>query len=143
AAWGLAGAGVVGSDVVEALTARLSDPSEAVREGATWSLSHLRGPALRGVKLLDAWPAPLSQPPPAYPEGARHREIHGTVMVALLVNARGNVSHAEIRESIPVLDASALAATRGWLFRPATLHGQPVASVVIAPVTFRPVSRRV
>jgi outer membrane biosynthesis protein TonB len=46
------------------------------------------------------------------------------------------VAHAEIRESIPALDGAALAAARLWSFEPAGLGGQPVPSVVFAPVTF-------
>jgi protein TonB len=85
---------------------------------------------------MDTPPLPVAQPKPRYPEHARQNAIHGTVVVVLLVSALGQVAHAEIRESIPALDGAALAAARLWSFEPASLGGQPVPSVVFAPVTF-------
>ena len=55
----------------------------------------------------------------------------------VLVGEDGNVAHAEVRESIPLLDAAALACIERWTFSPALRHGQPVAQLAKAPVAFR------
>jgi TonB family protein len=54
-----------------------------------------------------------------------------------LINSLGKVAYAEIRQSIPHLDEAALTCVRDWLFEPAQRGGKPVATVAVAPVTFR------
>jgi protein TonB len=84
-------------------------------------------------------PERLEQRPIAYPAGATSRGEQGTVMLRLQVDAAGRVAAAEIVTSSGYrsLDQAAQEAAQGWRFRPATRDGQPVASVVRAPVTFR------
>ena len=38
---------------------------------------------------------------------------------------------------MPLLDAAALEAVRQWVFAPAHKKGRPVATLALAPVTFR------
>jgi protein TonB len=115
----------------------LDDPSEPVREGATWALGHVNGGGLRDEQEWDSPPKILVQPRPQYPYYAYQNKMEGTVVVTILINALGKVSHAEIRQSIPHLDEAALACVRDWLFEPAQRGGKPVATVATAPVTFR------
>ena len=132
AAWQLAG--VVGPDptITDALQIAYTDPDEKVQEAAAWAL------ARRGAT------APYSEPPrplkitrPSYPQPAFIAKIQGTVLVDILISASGQVVHAEVRRSIPGLDAAALATVKGWSFEPARLKGEPIPVVAQAPVTFR------
>jgi protein TonB len=137
AAWALAGAGEVDTAAAQALLAALEDPSEPVREGATWALFHVAGPGIDRQKLVDEPPKVLVQSRPHYPQDAFSQKIQGTVLVEALLNAIGQVAHAEIRQSIPALDHAALSAVRTWQFRPAMRGGRPVSCVIHMPVGFR------
>ena len=55
----------------------------------------------------------------------------------ILIGERGQVTHAEVRESIRLLDAAALQCVQGWVFEPARIRGKPVPTLAKAPVTFR------
>jgi len=135
AAWGLAGAGTVDVGVYRALVAALDDPSEPVREAATWALSYLDPVQLHN--LMEAPPKPLVMTRPQYPRPAFDKKIAGTVEVRLLISALGKVVHAEIGRSIPGLDEAALACVRDWQFQPARRGGHPAPSAALAPVKFR------
>jgi protein TonB len=142
AAWELAGAGVVPETIGNRLKEALADdPDPGVRTAAVWALAHVgRGVAAADGKLqptpLDE-PARLVQPSKlAYPEEAFAQGIQGTVVVELVVDEEGRVAHAEVRESVPALDAAALASVRGWRFTPARLAGEPIVSTASAPVAF-------
>lgn len=142
AAWELAGAGTVPESVGNRLKEALSgDPDPRVRTAAVWALAHVR----QGIAQPDGklQPTPFDEPPRlvqqtkmAYPEDAFGAGIQGTVVVELVVDEEGRVSHAEARESVPALDAAALAAVREWRFAPAKLAGKPIATVVSIPVEF-------
>jgi len=62
----------------------------------------------------------LQTPPPDYPEGARRRNIQGTVRVSFYVDETGTVSNGSVSESSgnTELDEAALAAIRKWKYRP-------------------------
>ena len=89
AAWAVAGAGEVDSGVIQALVTARDDPSEPVREGATWALAHVNGGALRSEQEWDSPPKILVQPRPQYPYYAYQNKIEGTVVVTILINALG------------------------------------------------------
>ena len=138
AAWSLAGGGTVDASIVQALRAALEDPSGPVREAATWALAHVKGPDWDPKELFsDSPPKVLVQTKPTYPRAAFDEKVQGTVIVEILINELGRVSHAEIRRSLPGLDEAALACVRDWQFEPAQRKGRPVACVARAPVTFR------
>ena len=77
-------------------------------------------------------------PPPEYPLRARLMRWQGTVMITARVNAAGRVEKAWIAQTSGhrVLDRSALAAVRGWLFSPAARNGTAVPCEVTVPVRF-------
>jgi protein TonB len=142
AAWQLAGAGSVPDPVRTLLNAAASDADERVRLAAVWAMDHLRvkpgadkpaGP----LTDYDAPPRLVHQTRPVYPEDAFTQKVQGLVEVEMLIGERGEVAHAEIRRSIPPLDAAALETVREWKFTPATKGGRPVATTAVAPVTFR------
>jgi TonB family protein len=71
--------------------------------------------------------------PPSLRRYTRVREV----MVDFLIGEEGEVAHAEIRRSIPQLDAAALACVRRWEFEPMRVAGVPRATLARAPVKFR------
>lgn len=135
-AWALAGAGTVEADVFRALAAARDDPDAEVRKSVAWALGHVET-GLQGDVPVDVPPQPVRITRPRYPLKAFDRHIEGTVTVTFLIDERGTVAHAEVRRSIPELDAAALACVRQWQFQPATRKGRPEPIVATAPVTFR------
>ena len=95
-----------------------------------------RPPASRTI--VQARPDYASNPPPRYPEMARRKGWEGEVVVRARVNAAGRVTSVSLHKGsrYGVLDQAALAAVKGWRFRPGTAGGEAVESVVEVPVTF-------
>jgi len=112
-----AGGGVVGGVVAEV------DKEKAKAMGLT--LDYDTPP--RAVRLTR----------PDYPKAARKRGIEGTVLVEIVIDRGGRVSHTRVLQSVTGLDSAALKCVKGWTFTPATKGGQAVATLAQAPVTFR------
>lgn len=90
-----------------------------------------------GIQLeVDENPKLIRQTTPRYPPDAFYKGIEGTVELEILIDKTGRVSRMRIVKSIPALDAAAVKCVMKWQFRPAQLHGQPVATIASAPVTF-------
>jgi len=85
----------------------------------------------------DRPPRALRTPKPAYPPEAFVKKVEGTVHLEILIDDTGRVARVRVAQSIPLLDAAAVDAVRGWIFEPAIRKGRPVASVAWAPVSFR------
>jgi len=63
-----------------------------------------------------------------YPPSVYGKGIEGTVLMELLVNDSGTVDSVSVVEGVmPVLDSSAVAAARRFVFQPARADGEPVA----------------
>ncbi len=84
----------------------------------------------------DELPEKITHVQPVYPDIAREAGVDGTVMVQALVGKDGRVKEARVVKSIPMLDAAALAAVKGWVFKPALSNNKPVAVWVGCPVKF-------
>jgi protein TonB len=84
-------------------------------------------------------PAYYLNPPPPYPEEARHLKQEGLVTIHVEVDAEGKVSSDSLAQSsgFPLLDDSALQTVRGWRFKPARIAGIAVSKGVDIPVRFR------
>jgi protein TonB len=89
------------------------------------------------VRDADVPPRLLKQVRPAYPSEAFVKKVEGTVVIELLIDERGRVARARIVRSVPLLDEAAVEAVRQWAFVPASKRGRAVASLALAPVTFR------
>jgi len=89
------------------------------------------------VHDYDRPPRLIRQTKPQYPQEAFVKKIEGVVLVEILIDATGRVARVRVVQSVPLLDAAALAAVRSWAFEPAIKHGRLVATVALAPVTFR------
>jgi TonB family protein len=136
AAWALASAVVTPDQaVLDALHIAYADADEKVSEAATWALGQLEVAPNR--RLYDQPPRRVRYTRPTYPSDAYSAKVEGTVMVEILISTSGKIVHAEVRRSIPGLDAAALQCVKQWLFEPGRLDGRPVPVLAKAPVTFR------
>jgi TonB family protein len=61
----------------------------------------------------------------------------GMVLVEVVVQPGGTAANARVIRSAPPFDEPALAAARQWMFRPARLRGQPVATFAYILFGFR------
>lgn len=131
ASTGTGGAAGVGN-VVGGLVGGVLDGQQGSGLGSTG------GEAL-SVKQVARAPEVLQRVLPSYPRQARARGIEGLVLVRLIIGTDGRVEpeNARVLQSVPALDAAALAAVRQWRFSPAIgLHGRPVRVVIDVPVQF-------
>jgi protein TonB len=88
--------------------------------------------------FVEELPEAVTRVRPEYPDELRKRGVEGTVMVQVLLGTDGLVKDAQVVKSIPELDSYALAAVRGWKFKPAMAAGKPVAVWVGVPIKFPP-----
>jgi TonB family protein len=73
---------------------------------------------------------------PVYPTIARTGRVQGTVEVAIIIDAAGNVEQATVVRSIPQLDGAALDAVRKWKYSPTIVNGVAVPVTMVVHVTF-------
>jgi len=85
-----------------------------------------------------ATPLYRRNPPPRYPALARRRRYTGTVILKVLVDAKGRASKVKVASSsgYSLLDEAALKAVRRWQFAPGTEGGRPTAMRVKVPIRF-------
>jgi TonB family protein len=74
------------------------------------------------VKIVDARPN--------YPPLARQTRAQGMVEIEIVVRSDGEVEHARVIRSVPLLDSAALEAVRKWKYSPTIVNG------VAVPVRF-------
>jgi len=63
---------------------------------------------------------------PRYPVIAKQVGVQGTVIIKALISRNGTIEHAEAESGQPLLVGAALAAVRGWKYKPYYLNGEPV-----------------
>lgn len=85
---------------------------------------------------VEELPEAVTRVAPSYPDIAREAGVDGTVLVQALVGKDGKVKDVRVQKSIPMLDASAIAAVKQWVFKPALSNNKPVAVWVAVPVKF-------
>ena len=85
---------------------------------------------------VEELPEAVTRVSPQYPDIAREAGVDGTVLVQALVGKDGKVHDVRVQKSIPMLDASAIAAVKQWVFKPALSNNKPVAVWVAVPVKF-------
>jgi protein TonB len=76
--------------------------------------------------------------PPQYPREEQRRNITGTVVLIITVDATGAATNVEIESSSGNrnLDRSAVKAANRWRFNPGMRNGQRVGGRVRVPVVF-------
>jgi periplasmic protein TonB len=84
------------------------------------------------------WPELLSKIEPEYSEPARKARHQGTVLLAVDIGSDGRPRNIRVVRGIGMgLDEKAMEAVSTWRFRPALLHGRPVAAPITVEVNFR------
>lgn len=83
-------------------------------------------------------PQVIYNPEPSFSDEARKSKTQGVVVLMLVVGKDGRTYSIHVRQSLGMgLDEKAIEAVSHWLFRPATLNGQPVATQIAVEVEFR------
>jgi len=120
--------GVVATLVAAACARKDQPPQPPARTGGAV------GPIRVGGNIKE--PRKLKDVRPEYPAIAREARVHGAVIIEILIDTEGRVSNATVLRSIPLLDQSALAAVRQWVFSPTLLNGVPVEVIMSVTVSF-------
>jgi len=81
-------------------------------------------------------PTKIHDERPVYPEEALRARVSGMVILEAVIDTSGTVRSAKVLRSIPLLDAAAVEAVKGWRFDPATL-GVPVVMTVTVNFTMQ------
>jgi protein TonB len=89
------------------------------------------------LREVDLAPRLLRQVRPIYPHDAFVKKVEGTVVIEIVIDEHGRVARTRIVRSVPPLDAAAIDAVLQWTFVPAQKRGRPVATIAVAPVSFR------
>jgi TonB family protein len=83
-------------------------------------------------------PAVVEEVRPVYTPEATRRRIEGIVGLEAVVLPDGSVGTVSVTHPLdPALDASAMAALKGWRFKPGTRGGVPVPILVSVEMTFK------
>lgn len=93
-------------------------------------------PKLGEYVYVEELPEAVTKVKPEYPDIARQANVDGTVLLQVLVGKDGKVKDAKVVKSVAMLDASALAAVKQWIFKPALSNNKPVAVWVAVPMKF-------
>jgi TonB family protein len=72
----------------------------------------------------------------AYTAEAMRAGVQGMVAIEVTIDPQGKVSDAKVARSIPLLDASAVAAARQWEFTPTIIDGKPVPVIATIELSF-------
>lgn len=100
------------------------------------------GPELKGLYdmgELDNPLTPLVKIPPIYPMRAMRRGIEGWVKIKFLVNTNGLVENPKVMEATPesIFDKSVINCVLKWKFKPGTVEGVPVNTMVETTIRFK------
>lgn len=70
----------------------------------------------------------VSRVNPEYPLAARQSRLQGSVVVSAIVATDGRIKSVKAVSGPPMLQNSAMAAVKQWIYKPALLNGSPVES---------------
>jgi TonB family protein len=83
-------------------------------------------------------PIAIYKPDPAYSEEARKAKYQGTVVLYIIIDAKGDVTECRVVKPLGLgLDEKAVETVRTWKFKPAMRNGTPVPVRVMVEVSFR------
>jgi TonB family protein len=89
-------------------------------------------------RVEDADPEKIFGERPAYPEEARQAGVEGKLTAWLHVDAKGNVTRVEVKESPgPLFTEEAIAKFSRWKFKPEIKSGRPIAFIGEYTIIFR------
>jgi protein TonB len=97
--------------------------------------SRSTGPLRVGGNIRE--PQKLKHVAPVYPAIARQARVQGIVILECTIGADGKVEEVKVLRGIPLLDPSAIAAVKQWVYTPTLLNGAPVPVIVTVTVNFK------
>jgi TonB family protein len=116
------------------------NPSWGLTENPPAGATHANTSITASVGTLKAETIPpraLYSPFPSYTERAIQANKQGTVLISLVVNQKGGVSHLQVVEGIDHdLDGEARKIIKTWKFEPETINGEATEVPLIVKVTF-------
>jgi protein TonB len=81
-------------------------------------------------------PKKLRHVSPVYPDVAVAAKVRGSVVLECMVSPQGRVTDVSLVRGIPLLNDSAIAAVRQWLYTPTLKDGVPVPVILTVTVRF-------
>ena len=82
-------------------------------------------------------PVLVSRVDPRYPDAARRLNLSGEVMLRIVLEGSGTVGRIDVLTAQPAgMTEAAVDAVRRWTYRPARVHGQPVAVWKVVRIRF-------
>jgi TonB family protein len=131
--------------LLAALAGGISTLAQSMADfSGTWRLDPSRTSTTGGPLRITGRGAANLTPPvkiqnaePRYPREALRDRVSGVVILDATIDRTGTVADARIVRSIPELDQAALDAVSRWKYRPATLNGVAVPTIMTVTVTFR------
>ncbi len=83
-------------------------------------------------------PVKIFSPPPQFTGEARKKRVQGVMIIEAIIDKNGSVRCLNILKGLPSgLSQAAAEAVRKWKFKPATLHGKPVAVIYNLTINMR------
>ena len=116
-------------------TVYVSPSSSAGRSGAPWALQYARLNAAGPLQDLTP-PFALKKEPPAWPPELLAKYSGQEIAIYAVIDSEGKMQKLKVLQSPNSgLSESLLAALSHWLFRPASMNGQPVSVKAVLGVT--------
>jgi protein TonB len=81
-------------------------------------------------------PKKLRHVDPVYPDVAVAARVRGSVFLECIVSPQGRVTDVTLVRGVPLLNESAMAAVRQWLYTPTLKDGVPVTVIMTVTVRF-------
>ena len=73
---------------------------------------------------------------PEYPALAMRQRIQGVVILEATIGTDGKVKDTKVIRALPLLTEAAVAAVKGWEFKPTVVDGHPVQVIATFPINF-------
>ncbi len=97
-------------------------------QGSAPQTVHVGGNIKPPVKIKDV--------KPEYPPVALRERMQGVIILEVTIGTDGKVKDIKVIRSLPLLADAAVAAVRGWEYRPTMVDGKAVQVITTIPVNF-------
>jgi len=144
------------TDIPEPAAAEAADPGVAADSSARGEAGGVEGGVPGGIVggVVGSVPAPptpavpvrvggeirepkkLRHVDPVYPDVALAARVRGSVFLECIVSPQGRVTDVTLVRGVPLLNESAMAAVRQWLYTPTLKDGVPVTVIMTVTVRF-------
>jgi len=82
-------------------------------------------------------PRKLKDVAPKYTDLAREARVSSVVILEAVIGTDGRVDRVKVMRGHPLLNDSAVAAVKQWVYSPTTLNGTPVPFIMTVTVNFK------